>query len=346
MDNDFETLTNPYQHELLVHCYRMLGSRLDAEEALQETMLKAWRKWDTLQSQSSLRAWLYRIATNTCLDSIAARKRLFAVPFSGSPADPLAPLPAPTDEADWLEPLPDKVLLDEVLWDKVLSDEVLSDEALDAHIPGPAARYETRESVNLAFLALLQKLPGHQRAVLILRDVLGWKADETAKLLELSTAAVNSSLQRARTAFNQAPPDWSNTLRPPASGDQAARLLARYQQAWEAADAASLASLLTTDVRLSMPPLPVWFSGREAIITFYREQLFKGHAAGFFHLLPAHANGCPAFAIYEISPRRAGLPTGLQVLSVEAGGIARIDSFIKTDPGFYNSFGLPSSLTD
>ena len=326
MESKFEDLTNPYQHELLVHCYRMLGSRLDAEDALQETLLKAWHKWDTLHSQSSLRAWLYRIATNVSLDMIAARKRSFAVPFSGSPADPLAPLPAPTEEVDWLEPLPD--------------------EALDAHVPGPAARYETQESVNLAFLALLQKLPGRQRAVLVLRDVLGWKADETAELLELSTAAVNSSLQRARTAFTQSPPDWSNTLRSPAPGDQAASLLARYQQAWEAADAVNLASLLTADARLSMPPLPVWFNGREAIITFYREQLFNGHAAGYFHLLPAHANGCPAFAIYEDKKRSGLVPSGLQVLAVTANGIARIDSFIKTDPGFYNSFGLPSCLTD
>src|SRR5258706_1830019 len=175
---DFEALTGPYRRELTVHCYRILGSFEDAEDALQEALVRAWRQLNTLQSPGALRAWLYRIATNVALNMLAARKARSLPPALSAAADPRAPLPAPSPEALWLEPLPD--------------------EYLDHFVPGPEARLEAKESVTLAFLTVLQRLPARQRAVLILRDVLGWRAQEVADLLEASVPAVNSALQRAR----------------------------------------------------------------------------------------------------------------------------------------------------
>ena len=276
----FQQLTDPYRRELLVHCYRMLGSFEDAEDMLQETLLRAWRRLDSFAGRASLRAWLYKISTNASLDALDSR-RARALPQTAYPsAEPGAAFPGPILEPIWIEPLPD----------------ALVDERPTAN---PEARYDALESVTLAFLAALQNLPGRQRAVLILRDALGWSAAEAAETLDMTEAAVNSALQRARAGLQQ--PDGG--LRPRAAGraddDLTASLLARYVAAWEMADAPALVALLREDIVLTMPPLPVWYQGRAAIQWFLEAQLFSGQAAGRFRLAAARANGCPAFAVYQ-----------------------------------------------
>ncbi len=330
MDDAFTQSIQPYQAELLVHCYRMLGSVMDAEDALQEAMLHAWRRKDTLRDPAALRAWLYRIATNASLDLIDTRKRRTLPTWSERPSDPEESLPAPLAEPVWLEPL--------------------ADEYLAGQIAGPEARYTQRESVRLAFLALLQQLPGRQRAVLILRDVLGWKAVEVAALLETTTTAVNSTLQRARAALDQHTPAWVDSLRFPAADAAEAGLLARYQQAWEQEDVNILVSLLHEDAVLSMPPLPAWYSGRDQIERFFLLHLFRGPQgaaagpAGRYRLVATRANGCPAFAVYQQDATCGYAPVSLHVISFRAGKIDEIDSFLIDRPEFYRKFGLPSCL--
>jgi RNA polymerase sigma-70 factor (ECF subfamily) len=321
----FHILSAPYQRELLVHCYRILGSLDDAEDALQEAMLRGWQRFDTLKEPSSLRAWLYKIATNVSLDSISRRKQR-ALPETLSPAaDPARPLPLPVDEPVWLEPLPD--------------------EYLAAQTPGPETQAELREGVSLAFLALLQQLPGRQRAALILCDVLGWPAQETAEALSMSVAAVNSSLQRARAALkkSQGAADF-----PPRLGDQDAEiagLLQRYMRAWESADALELASLLRQDATLTMPPLPSWYQGRAAIRLFFEINLFGGpEAIGRFKVLATHANASPAVAVYQRSPAGAYEPASLQVLTISSGQVARVDCFLVSGKRVFARFGLPPVL--
>ena len=317
---EFQHLVEPHQRELLVHCYRFLGSLEDAEDALQETLLRAWRRMDTLKEQASLRAWLYRIATNVCLDLIDSRKTRALVWPNSRPANPADALPGPVLEPVWLEPLPD--------------------EYLDFEHPGPEAQYDLRESVSLAFLALLQQLPGRQRAVLILRDVLGWKAQEVADLLSITPAAVNSALQRARAAFKQHPPVHTSTQ---SVGDPlTARLLTRYVQAWETSDSISLLDLLREDAVLSMPPLPAWYLGRQAVVDFLARHLFQ--VPGSFRLLAAQANGCPAFGVYQFSDSGDYRPSTLQVIALNQGQIARVDCFLVMDTLLFKRFGLPDTL--
>src|SRR5260221_9405822 len=241
----FERLVEPYRRELLVHCYRFLGALEDAEDMLQEALLRAWRGLHSYAGRASFRAWLYKIATNVCLDGLDSR-RARALPDSVvQPGRPGDALPEPVLDPIWLEPLPDSAL-----------------EAVSAG-PGadPEAAYEAHESVTLAFLSVLQQLPGRQRAALILRDVLGFSADETAQMLDLSTAAVNSALQRARATMNS---QVERPAAPPTEG-QMAELLSRYVRAWEAADSASLVRLLRDDVVLTMPPVPLRFAGRAGV---------------------------------------------------------------------------------
>jgi len=322
---DFQALVLPYQHELIVHCYRMLGSVEDAEDALQETFLRAWRRFESLRAQETLRPWLYRIATNVSLDMIDQRKaRVRSMPTRAyPPADPDKPLPAPLSEAVWLEPL--------------------SEEYLDWEAINPEARYETRESISLAFLTMLQELPGRQRAVLLLRDVLGWKSQEVADLLETSLPSVNSALQRARLtlAHRQAAYIF---YKPAASDDpRTASLLARYIQAWETADTDGLMALLRDDAVLSMPPFPAWFNGKSAICKFISGYLFAGPDRLRFRLLATVANGSPAFAVYQLA---GGVyrPGALQVLSLHEGQIVRLDDFLVLDERLFSRFHLPLQL--
>jgi len=319
----FERLVEPYRRELLVHCYRFLGALEDAEDMLQETLLRAWRGLHSYAGRASFRAWLYKIATNVCLDGLD-RRRARELPNAGRPpAEPGGALPAPVLDPIWLEPLPDSAL-----------DSLPAGPAAD-----PAAVYEARESVTLAFLSVLQTLPGRQRAALILRDVLGFSADETAQMLDLSTAAVNSALQRARATMEAG---VERPAPPPAEG-QLAELLSRYVRAWETADSASLVRLLRDDIILTMPPVPLWFVGHAGVQGFLDSFLFDGEAAGRFRLLLTRANGGPAYGVYERQLDGAYRPSALQVLTVTADGqVAAIHDFLSGDPAFFARFGLPA----
>jgi RNA polymerase sigma-70 factor (ECF subfamily) len=318
----FGQLTEPYRRELFVHCYRMLGSVEDAEDTLQETLLRAWRRLSTLEERASLRAWLYKIATNAALDLIDRRKARI-MPSSLAPMTPGDQLPGPSPETGWVEPLPD-TLID------------------DRHAADPEARYEISENITLAFLVALQALPGRQRAVLILRDVLGWNTEETAQILGMTTAAVNSALQRARAAIRQRQVD---DLPVSSIEDDLTRsLLSRYVRAWESADTATLISLLREDAALTMPPLPAWYRGREAIRWFLDSYLFAPPNYRPIRLLPVRANGCPAFVVYQ--PDEVGVfrPVALQVLTITENQIAAIDDFLSFDGSLFRRFDVPSSL--
>jgi RNA polymerase sigma-70 factor (ECF subfamily) len=321
---EFQRLTDPYRHELLVHCYRFLGSLFDAEDALQETLLRAWRRLDSLREPSSIRAWLYRIATNVCLDLIKKSKPRLMPAALYPPANPQDPLPLPVLDPIWLEPFPD--------------------EYLSSQVPGPEARYDTRESVTLAFLAVLQLLPGRQRAVLILRDVLGWKADEVADLLAISVAAANSALQRARATMNKHQSDWTFSLRSRAEDSQIELLLTRYRRAWENADPEGLVTLLREDAILSMPPMPVWYQGRATVAIFYGSLLSSKEGGGRFRMLPTRANGCPAFATYQLAEDEVYRPVSLQLLVIAENQIAHIVTFLVNDSRLFAAFGLPVFL--
>jgi RNA polymerase sigma-70 factor, ECF subfamily len=320
---DFDALTNPYRRELTVHCYRILGSFEDAEDALQELLVRAWRQLSSLQSPAALRAWLYKIATNVSLNMLAARKARSMPPARLPAADPHAPLPAASPEALWLEPLPD--------------------EYLAGFSPGPEARLEAKESVSLAFLTVLQRLPGRQRAVLILRDVLGWQAQEVAELLNASVPAVNSALQRARATLKKQPrPARDGTA---GVGEQDAALLAEFVQAWEMADAARLTALLRDDAVFTMPPLPAWYQGRLAIQAFLSEQVFSAEQAGRqFRVHATRANGCPAFGSYQLDAAGIYRPGALIVLTLARGQIAQIDDFLAIDDKLFSRFHLPLLL--
>jgi RNA polymerase sigma-70 factor, ECF subfamily len=322
--DDFQRLTGPYQRELLVHCYRFLGSMEDAEDALQETLLRAWRRLDSLKEPAALRAWLYQIATHVSLDLID-RQKVRALPTDlYPPANPQDPLAAPVVDPVWLGPLP---------------EEYLDDKSAD-----PAARYELRESVSLAFLAVLQQLPGRQRAVLILRDVLGWSAKEVAETLSLSSAAVNSALQRARAAMGKYRQEHDLLASQKLAQGQFAALLSKYQQAWETADLDGLVALLRDDVIYNMPPLPTWYQGRVFVQSFLREYLFGGQAHGRYRLVPCQSNGSPAFAVYQRDDSGDYKLASLQILTLRQERIARIDTFLNLDRQILDKFNLPKSL--
>ena len=324
LPDDFQRLTDPYQRELLVHCYRFLGSMEDAEDAMQETLLRAWRRMDTLKDPASLRAWLYKIATHVSLDLID-RQKVRALPTTFyPPANPGDPLPPPIFDPIWLDPLP---------------DEYLGDRSAD-----PEARYELRESVSLAFLAVLQQLPGRQRAVLILRDVLGWTSKDVADTLSLSTAAVNSALQRARLTMEKYRQEHDLLASQKIAQGQFGSLLNKYQQAWETADLDSLVALLREDVIYSMPPLPAWFQGRAVIREFQRSYLFSEQAHERFRLLPTLANGSPAFAVYQSTHGGPFRLASLQILALGQNQIARIDTFLNLDGQILEKFDLANSL--
>src|SRR5579871_3129528 len=250
-EDTFRQLVESHQRALRVHCYRMLGSLQDAEDLTQETLLRAWKSLDQFGGRASVRAWLYRIATNACLDEIERRGRRILPVMAGTPLASFSAAPpgAPPTESVWLDPLPDAWLN-------------LADEA-----PGPEARYETKESIELAFVATLQLLPGRQRAILLLRDVLGWAIQEIASLLDLSVAATNSALQRARATMGE--PGASGVMRARMTPEAERTLVQQYMGAWERADVQALVDLLKDDARLSMPPLVEWYLGASAIAEFF-----------------------------------------------------------------------------
>jgi RNA polymerase sigma-70 factor (ECF subfamily) len=302
----------------LVHCYRILGSLEDAEDALQETLINAWQHFDALRSQASLRAWLYRIATNLCLNMLTSRKARGLPTARTQPADPHDPLQAPILESIWLDPLPEQYIA--------------------GVIASPESRYETKESVTLAFLAALQILPGRQRAILILRDVLGWSIAEIGEILDLSVPAVNSALQRARATLKK---HYDKGKPQTVSDDEhEAFVLARFVQAWETSDSASLVALLREDAILTMPPLPGWYRGRDSIGEFLRLQLF---AEKQFRVLPTRANGCPALASYQRDAAGTYRPGAIVIIALEAGQIVQVDDFLVLDDQLFLRFNLPLS---
>ena len=321
-DDAFTRLVAPLRPELHAHCYRMLGSTHDADDALQEALLRAWRGLARFEGRSSLRSWLYTVATRTCLDSLAARGRR-ALPVDLSPASERAVVgDAPQHHTAWLGPYPDA--------------------GLSAGPLAPDARYEQREAVELAFVAALQHLPGNQRAALLLFDVLGFSAAEIASMMDTSTASVNSALQRARRIVTERVPEPSQqrTLR----GLDDARLrdiVAGYSGALERGDADALVALLTADVTWSMPPLPHWYRGLEAVTDFaVRVPLTS---CGSWRHLTTSANGQPAVASYLRGERDgAYLAWSIDVLTLRGDRIAGVTSFIGRE--HLASFGLPVSL--
>jgi RNA polymerase sigma-70 factor, ECF subfamily len=318
-EDAFRSLVEPYRPALHAHCYRMLGSLHDAEDALQETLVRAWRNLTQFGERSSFARWLYRIATNVCLTMLARRMPLPA------PPEPLPPSPEADDQI-LLTPYPD-----------VLLSELPSTE------PEPAARYDARESVQLAFVAAVQLLPPRQRAALLLRDVLGWSADEIADLLETTRAGVNSALQRARETLERRRAEGRLELdrAVPAEG-VAAELVARFVDAWEAVDLRGLAALLRDDAVMTMPPAPLLFRGPRAIVDFFATVPLEG-ALDRTRVLSTRANGHPTIAVYFPDESGGHCAYGLMVLVAAGDRIAEIVGF--ADPTLFPAFGLPLALS-
>ena len=316
---DFARLTDPFRDELLAHCYRMLGSVHDAEDQVQETLIRAWRSYGDFEGRASLRTWLYRIATNACLRALENGSRRALPSGLGGPSEnPEAPLAAPHPEVPWLQPIPDALV--------------------SAGHADPAVIVASRQSMRLALIAALQYLPARQRAVLILRDVLRWRAAEVAELLGVSTAAVNGVLQRARAQLEQAAPAEDEMHEPADPGDRA--LLDRYAAAFENADITALMQLLRHDAVFEMPPVPTWFIGRELIGRFLEFRVLG--EPGDIRMIPTAANGQPALAAYMRDHDGVHRAHAIQVLTIAAARIARVASF--NDPGLFATFGLPQAL--
>lgn len=313
LDRAFQELVVPYQAELRLHCYRMLGSSHDAEDMVQETLLRAWRAKEALEDPRAARAWLYRIGTNVCLDEIARRPRRLLPVNAGPASDPDLP-PVPTSELAWIEPCPNT-------W-------------LGGSAGDPALSVELRESVALAFVAALQMLTPQQRALLLLRDVCELTTEEAATALEMSVSASKSLLHRARSAIGQ------RSL----ISDEAidAELLARYVQAWESADPTAMVALLHEEVVLAMPPSPTWFAGRAATAAFIRGYVVRRARIEPLRLIRTGANGRTAFAVYRAQQGKFELEA-IQVVGARSAAIVAIDHFLM--PEVFDLFELPRTLT-
>ncbi|MUT91053.1 sigma-70 family RNA polymerase sigma factor [Streptomyces sp. Z38] len=310
-----------YRVELTGYCYRMLGSSFEAEDAVQDTMIRAWRSLDKFEGRSSLRSWLYRIATNVCLDMLSAGNKR-ARPMDLTESTPLAQAAlSPRPDHTWLEPMPD--------------DRVLPTPA------DPAEAAVAKESVRLAFMAALQRLPAKQRAVLILREVLAWKASEVAELLDTSVASVNSALQRARaTLAERREPGADASVSDPLDEDQK-KLLDRYVAAFEGYDMSALTALLHEDAVMTMPPFDLWLTGADDITGFMTT---LGAACAHSKLVPVEVNGLPGFAQYKPDPDNGGYtPWAVQALEISDGRITGFHCFLDTQRWF-PLFGLPLRL--
>ena len=315
----FRDLTEPYRRELHVHCYRMLGSVQDAEDALQETLLAAWRGLAGFGERASVRTWLYRIATNTCLNAIRATRRRPAKAWDVPGVE--QPAPTALGSAVWLGPYPDALLAG------------ASDDAV-----GPEARYEQRESVSLAFVAALQLLPPRRLAVLVLRDVLGFHASEVAEMLGTTVAAVNSALLRARSALERERARTGGGPPPPAGSTQETAVVSRFVRAYEAADLDALVDLFTDDIFLSMPPMPLEYRGPDPVLRFFGLLLAPGRR---YRLVLTRANGGPAFGTYLRSPDRTWHASGLFTVGLVGD---RIGAMTRFEPTELARFGLPHAL--
>jgi len=321
-EDAFRRLVEPHRNELHAHCYRMLGSLHDAEDALQDTLLRAWRALSGFEGRSSLRSWLYRIATNSSLNAIERRpKRVLPVDY-GPATDPHGGPGEPVVESVWVEPYPDEQL------------------GVEDGYAAPESRYERRESVELAFIAALQHLPAKQRAVLILRDVLGFSAKEAADTLATTAAAVNSALQRARAKVEERLPEQSQQATLRSLGDEGLReVVEGYVEAWDRGDVDAVVTRLAEDAAFAMPPLRTWFRGREAIAIFLAGWPLSGEWR--WRHLPARANGQPALAFYAWdADERSYLPFALNVLTIRGARISDVTAFVTRsielpDPGVY-----------
>jgi RNA polymerase sigma-70 factor (TIGR02960 family) len=316
----FAELTEPYRRELQVHCYRMLGSFQDAEDALQDTLLSAWQGLAGFEGRSSVRTWLYRIATNQCLNARRAASRRPVKEWDVPGVQP--PEPTRLGDVAWIEPYPDALL-----------------EGATEMPPGPEARYEQSESISLAFVTALQVLPPRQVAVLVLRDVLGFHAAEVAEMLDSTVESVNSALKRARAGLQRRLP--SDGERRPAPAQNSAgegAIVAKFVEAYESADLDALVALLTDDVFVSMPPIPFEYEGLEAAASFFASILGSGRQ---FSLVPTRANGQPAFGAYVRAPTGISHGAGLFVLTLAGDRISALTRFENT---VLPSFGLPRSI--
>jgi len=319
VDADFAGLNDKYRPELLAHCYRMLGSVHDAEDLVQETYLRAWRSIEKFEGRASMRTWLYRIATNACLTALESRNRRPLPTGLGAPSSDPEGVLVQQPEVPWLEPVP---------------DAMLGSDPTD-----PASIVSSRESIRLAFIAALQHLPPRQRAVLILRDVLRWKASEVAELLDMTTAAVNSSLQRAHAQMKQVSPTEDDVVEP-VSADQR-ELLERYVAAFQDYDMDAIVELFTKDAVWEMPPFTGWYQGAENIGRLISTQC-PAKGPGDMRLIPTEANGQPAFGLYMRGEDGVHRAFQLHVLDVMPSGVAHVASFF--DLRLFGTFGLPDEL--
>lgn len=316
----FRALIEQHRAELQLHCYRMLGSFQDAEDALQETMLAAWRGISAFEQRASMRTWLYRIATNQCLNARRSERRRQAKEWDVPNVDP--PEPTRLGEVVWLQPYPDILL-----------------ESAGAAPMGPEVRYEQTESISLAFITALQLLPPRQTAVLVLRDVLGFRANEVADMMSSSVESVNSALKRARAALRvRQPPNAENTP-PPAGSPSEDAVVAKFVHAWESADVDALVDLLTNDVFMSMPPVPFEYEGRDPVARFCAS-IFRADRR--FDLVATRANGQPAFGAYLRSANGISHGTGLYVLTLAGDRICAMTRFENSALPW---FGLPRSIS-
>ena len=322
-EDAFRLLVEPHRGTLHAHCYRMLGSVHDAEDALQDALLRAWRGLRGLEGRSSLRTWLYRIATNACLDATARRPRRVLPIDYGPPADPRDEAGGPLTGPVWLEPYPDEQL------------------GLEDGYAAPEARYEQREAVELAFIAALQYLPALQRAVLVLREVLGFSAREVAETLDTTVASVNSALQRARKTVDERLPARSQQATLRTLGDDAIReLVEGFVDAFERGDVDAILALVAEDATFAMPPYADWYRGREALGDSW---LMPGGPPPRLRYLPTRANGQPALGTYQRDPgAEAYLPIALEVLTLDGPRISEITAF--RTPEVFRLFGLPEEL--
>jgi RNA polymerase sigma-70 factor (TIGR02960 family) len=320
----FGDLIGPYRRELQVHCYRILGSALDAEDALQETLLAAWQGLAAFEGRSSVRTWLFQIATRRCLNALRAASR--RPPVDWPPPGVELPEPTRLGEVVWLQPYPDVLL------------EGLADAA-----PGPEARYETIEAISVAFVTALQLLPPRQRAVLILRDVLGFRASEAAGILDCTEESVTSALKRARAALQYQRSRSADREAPPPDSAQEQELVRRFTQAYESGDVDEVVAMLTDDAWLIMPPVPLRYQGRELAARFLAATAFRpGRSA---RLVPTRANAQPAFGIYIRDPHApVAHANGILVLTLAGSQISTLTGFL--DNSVLRIFGLPRTLPD
>jgi RNA polymerase sigma-70 factor (TIGR02960 family) len=319
----FRELTEPHRRELQVHCYRILGSLQDAEDMVQETFLAAWRGLEGFEGRASVRAWLYRIATNRCLNALRAEsRRPRQVP--AVPSMDQAPEPTRRFEPIWLEPYPDVLLED-----------------IPDRSPGPEARYEARESIELSFIVALQHLPPRQRAALVLRDVLGFHTAEVAEMLDTGETAVKGALQRARAALRARLPAADRDRAPRPNSDRERQLVGRFAEAFQRGDVDEVVALLTDDALLTMPPWPLEYQGHEAIAAFLS---YRAELRGTLLVVPTRANTQPALGFYLPDPQAPiARPYSLIVLTLEGDRIAAITTF-PPDTAILGHFGLPRTL--